>query len=270
MERSNWRKRVAPPVHVSNAFKMGQIWKVSIETKVDASMYTCSSRTSSSPLRTPILCSAHGLMPDFDIFKGLWKFAGKSKLSFVFLIYQAHPLSFLLFLSSSISSLLAALWLYDRFCSFSCIELKIYFFTFLIKLKIWPDRLCSRAACFVAAQNFLQLEIQLQKSFRSCQFPQNQRLCNAAFSILQIFKEISVKICWSWIWNCACARWNLLGKQSDGPEDPVCHADLTFLPQTTLSGPSFLPIRLFGETPRGQNTSSLFFRNLQSAFNGYM
>ena len=105
MERSNWRKRVALPVHVSNAFKMGQIWKVSIETKVDASMYTCSSRTSSSPLRTPILCSAHGLMPDFDIFKGLWKFAGKSKLScffnlssstsqfFVF-FYQAQYLAF--------------------------------------------------------------------------------------------------------------------------------------------------------------------------------
>ena len=203
MERSNWRKRVAPPVHVSNAFKMGQIWKVSIETKVDASMYTCSSRTSSSPLRTPILCAAHGLMHDFDIFKGLWKFAGKSKLSFVFLIYQAQPLSFLLFLSSSISSLLAALWLYDRFCSFSCIELKIYFFTFLIKLKIWPDRLCSRAACFVAAQNFLQLEIQLQKSFRSCQFPQNQRLCNAAFSIPPDFQrnfrqnmlKLNLKVC---------------------------------------------------------------------------
>ena len=32
------------------------------------------------------------------------------------------------------------------------------------------------------------------------------------------------------IWNLACAMWNVLCKQCDGPEDPVCHEDLTFRP----------------------------------------
>ena len=30
--------------------------------------------------------------------------------------------------------------------------------------------------------------------------------------------------------NLACAMWNVLCKQCDGPEDPVCHEDLTFRP----------------------------------------
>ena len=252
---------------------MGQIWKVSIEAKVAASMYTCSSRTSSSPLRslfkrTPILCAAHGLMPDFDIFKGLWKFAGKSKLSFVFLIYQAQPLSFFY------QAQYLAFWQPSGFMTGS-----VHFHVSNSRsnfLLFWSNSRSGLTGCVHGQLASLQLKISFNLRF-SCKKVsalvsslKTNDCATQPFQSLQIFKEISVKICWSWIWNCACARWNLLGKQFDGPEDPVCHADLTFLPQTTLSGPSFLPIRLFGETPRGQNTSSLFFRNLQSAFNGYM
>ena len=32
------------------------------------------------------------------------------------------------------------------------------------------------------------------------------------------------------IWNLARAMWNVLCKQCNGPEDPVCHEDLTFRP----------------------------------------
>ena len=83
---------------------------------------------------------------------------------------------------------------------------------------------------FVAAQNFFQLQIQLRKKFPSLvrSLKTNDCATQRAFSIFP--KDIFFKICRSLIWKFACAMWNLLGKQCDGPEDPVCHADLTFLP----------------------------------------
>ena len=98
-------------------------------------------------------------------------------------------------------------------------------FVFLVAL----ERACMKGFAFIATQlqRFsFQFSVAAQKvSFFSCQI---QWLCNTPRLFnLHIAKYIQN---WQKLPSFGCAMWNLLGKQCDRPEDPVCHADLTFLP----------------------------------------